>query len=182
MSRAPFITIHMYLSAFFAVFVLMVASSGGLYLLGYKGSMDSAVVHTEAGNSGLAQQSGAELEQSVVDLLVRAGVEDYSFEYVKVNGSTLDTRPTSRTHYKIELGDEITVIRRQPSLQSAMMELHMGHGPLAFRTFQKIFAAGMIFIILSGLWLGLSAERLRSRTLLAAGSGAALFFIAVLVL
>ncbi len=182
MSRALFITIHMYLSAFFAVFVLLVATSGGLYLLGYKGSVESTTVHTEANTAGLADMKGESLKQAVADLLGRAGVEDYRFEYVKVKGSTLYTRPTSRRHYMIELGDDLTVSRREPSLQSAMMELHMGHGPLAFKTFQKIFALGLLFIMLSGLWLGLSSERLRVRTLAAAGSGAALFFIAVLAL
>ncbi len=182
MNRSVFITIHMYLSAFFAVFVLLVATSGGLYLLGYKGSVATEQVHAEADITGLAEQNGEALEQAVANLLGRAGVEGYSFEYVKVKGSTLYTRPTSRIHYMIELGDEITVSRREPSLQSAMMELHMGHGPLAFKTFQKVFAVGMVFIIVSGLWLGLSAERLRMRTLAAAGSGAALFFIAVLAL
>jgi hypothetical protein len=63
-----------------------------------------------------------------------------------------------------------------------MMELHMGHGPLAFKNFQKFFALGLIFIILSGLWLGLSSSRLRRRTLAAAGTGAAAFFAAVLFL
>ncbi len=182
MNRALFITIHMYLSAFFAVFVLLVATSGGLYLLGYKGSVDSSAVHSEANSAGLADMKGEALEQAVAELLGRAGVEGYRFEYVKVKGSTLYTRPTSRQHYMIELGDEVTVSRRDPSLQSAMMELHMGHGPLAFKTFQKVFALGMLFIILSGLWLGLSSERLRIRTLAAAGSGAVLFFIAALAL
>ncbi len=182
MNRSLFITIHMYLSAFFAVFVLLVATSGGLYLAGYKGSVDSKVVHTEPDTVGLGELSGEPLEQAVVALLGRAGAEGYSFEYVKVSGANLYTRPTSRSHYKIALGDEVTVSWREPNLQSAMMELHMGHGPLAFKTFQKIFAVGMLFIIVSGLWLGLSAQRLRVRTLAAAGSGAALFFIAVLFL
>ena len=50
MNRALFITVHMYLSAFFAVFVLLVSISGGLYLLGYKGSVEqSPVFSREAG-------------------------------------------------------------------------------------------------------------------------------------
>ncbi len=181
MNRSLFITIHMYLSAFFAVFVLLVATSGGLYLAGYKGVVESTEVYSGEDTEGLSALSGEALEKAVVELLGRAGVDGYRFEYVKVKGADLYTRPTSRAHYKIELDDqEVTVLRREPNLQSAMMELHMGHGPLAFKTFQKIFALGMLFIILSGLWLGLSAERLRVRTLAAAGSGAALFFVAVL--
>ena len=44
MSRAFLVTVHMYLSAFFAPFILMVAISGGLYLAGIKG--DRSEEHT----------------------------------------------------------------------------------------------------------------------------------------
>jgi hypothetical protein len=173
----------MYLSALFAAFVLLVAISGGLYLLGFKGSVKEELVYSLPGDGGLAglHSEPAALETAVARLLANAGVQDYSFEYVKVKGSTLYTRPTSRTHYVIEQGDGVEVFRAEPSLQAAMMELHMGHGPTAFKTFQKFFAAGLIFIILSGLWLGLSSSRLRPRTLAAAAGGAAAFLAVLLV-
>ncbi len=183
MSRALFITIHMYLSAFFAVFVLLVAISGGLYLLGYKGSVEKQPVYSSESDPGLTDllSQPTSLSVAVADLLEQAGVEDFSFEYVKVKGSTLYTRPTSRTHYVIELDDGVQVSKATPSLQAAMMELHMGHGPLAFKNFQKFFAVGMIFIMASGIWLGLSSERLRPRTLAAAGGGALAFFVVLLI-
>ena len=182
MSRSLLITIHMYLSAFFAVFVLLVATSGGLYLLGIKGTVAKESVFTGPGGSALSAQidNPPALKSAVSDLLAEAGVEGYDFEYVKVKGSTLYTRPTSRTHYVIELADDVNVSRAEPSLQAAMMELHMGHGPTSFKTFQKFFAAGLILVILSGFWLGLSSERLRGRTLAACGAGAVLFFTAIL--
>jgi hypothetical protein len=181
MNRSLLITLHMYLAAFFAVFVLLVSISGGLYLLGVKGSMSRDTVYSGTGAEGLSAllEDGDALRGAVVELLAEAGVDDYRFEYVKVKGNTLYTRPTSRTHYVIELGDEISVTRSRPSLQAALMELHMGHGPGAFKTFQKFFALGLIFIIMSGLWLGLSAERLRLRTLTAAGIGVLAFLTAL---
>lgn len=183
MSRSLFITIHMYLSAFFAAFVLLVSISGGLYLLGVKGSTAKEAVYSTADSTGLSSrlEDPRALKTAVAALLAAAGVNDYRFEYVKVKGSTLYTRPTSRTHYVIDLADGVSVTRATPSLQAAMMELHMGHGPGAFKNFQKFFAAGLIFIIMSGLWLGLSSSRLRGRTLGAAGLGAAAF-LAVLLL
>lgn len=183
MNRSLFISIHMYLSAFFAVFVLLVATSGGLYLLGVKGTVAKEPVYTGLDASALttALDDPGELKRAVADLLAEGGVDGYDFEYVKVKGSTLYTRPTSRAHYVIELGDEVSVTRAEPSLQAAMMELHMGHGPTAFKTFQKFFAGGLIFVILSGLWLGLSSSRLRGRTLAACGVGAAAFFAAMLL-
>ena len=184
MNRAALITIHMYLSSFFAIFVLLVATSGGLYLLGYKGSVAKTPVYAAAEDPGLAAvlDDADALEKAVAELLGVAGVSDFSFDYVKVKGSTLYTRPTSETHYVIEIGDGVSVSRAEPSLQSAMMELHMGHGPSAFKTFQKFFAAGMLFIILSGLWLGLSSPQLRMRTMAAAGAGLVSFLVAALLL
>ena len=86
------------------------------------------------------------------------------------------TRPTTRPFYTLDIQeDEITVQYNEPSLQKRMIELHMGHGPGAYKTYQQVFAAGMLFIILSGLWLGLSSVRLRASTALISGSGLALF-------
>jgi hypothetical protein len=182
MNRSLFITIHMYLSAFFAAFVLLVSISGGLYLLGVKGSIAKETVYSAPASAGLSASLNdpPALKAAVEALLAEAGVQDYRFEYVKVKGSTLYTRPTSRAHFVIELADGVSVTRATPSLQAAMMELHMGHGPGAFKNFQKVFAAGLIFIIMSGLWLGLSSSRLRARTLGAAGLGAAAFLAVLL--
>jgi hypothetical protein len=71
----------------------------------------------------------------------------------------------------------VEVIQARPSLQSRMIELLKGHGPSAFKPFQKAFSIGLIFIILSGLWLGISAERLRRATLLTATAWAAIFVL-----
>ena len=62
----------------------------------------------------------------------------------------------------------------EPSLQKRMIELHMGHGPTAYKSYQKAFAAGMLFIILTVLWLGLSV-RLRFSTAVISGVGVLLF-------
>jgi hypothetical protein len=88
----------------------------------------------------------------------------------------LITRPTTRPFYTLDIrGDEITVRYNEPSLQKRMIELHMGHGPTAYKRYQQVFAAGLLFIMLSGLWLGLSSARLRVSTALISGSGLLLF-------
>lgn len=179
MNRTLFVTIHMYLSAFFAPFVLLVSISGGLYLLGVKGSVQEQSVYLSADNAINSQSET--LKADVDALLLVAGVSNYDYEYVKVKGSTLYTRPTSRQHYVIELGDEVEVMQAQPSLQNALVELHKGHGPTAFKTFQKFFALGLILIIVSGLWLGISARRLRARTLLTSLAGFAAFAVFALL-
>ena len=178
MSRQLFITIHLYLSSFFAAVVLLVATSGGLYLLGYSGETESTEVARVEG--GLALDADRSKE-SVLAALARAGVADFDFGYVRHRDATLYTRPTSETHYVLTLsGDEITVNRVEPNLQKRMMELHMGHGPSVYKTFQKVFALGLVFIIVSGLWLGLSSPRLRRNTLLSAGAGLLVFVVLIM--
>ena len=179
MNRTFFITAHMYLSAFFAPLIFLVAISGGLYLMGVKGSVEQNRVLES--NAYMFNRDAADLRQEVDALLATAGAADFDYEYVKVKGDTLYTRPTSKTHYVIQLGEVITVSKAVPSFQNALIELHKGHGPTAFKTFQKFFAAGMLLIVLSGLWLGLSSRPLLPRTLATSATGSAVFLVLVLM-
>jgi hypothetical protein len=179
MDRKLLITIHMYLAAFFTPAVLLVSISGGLYLAGIKGKVEQETIYSS--NHTTIDSKSTSLYTDVSTLLADAGVESYSFEYVKVSGANLYTRPTSSDHYIIKLSEGgVEVIHARPSLQSRMIELHKGHGPSAFKTFQKAFAVGLIFIILSGLWLGISAARLRRSTLMTATAGAVVFALLLL--
>lgn len=178
MSRNLLITIHMYLSAFFTPFIFLVSISGGLYLVGIKGSVEKSSIFQSSDFK--IDATSDQINRDVHSLLQAAGVNDYNFEYVKVKGDTLYTRPTSTDHYIIHLGDSVEVIEANPSLQAAMIELHKGHGPTAFKTFQKAFAIALMLIVASGLWLGLSAARLRVRTLVITLAGTLVLFSLVL--
>jgi uncharacterized iron-regulated membrane protein len=178
-NRSFFISLHMYLAAFFAPFIFLVCISGGLYLVGVKGSVEQSPVFEAADYEFDADAT--DLKAEVDALLKAAGVTGYEYEYVKVKGNTLFTRPTSRQHYVINLGEGVEVIHARPSLQSAMIELHKGHGPTAFKSFQKLFALGLLLIVSSGLFLGLSSTRLRPRTLATSLLGAAVFALLVLL-
>ncbi|WP_439102793.1 hypothetical protein [Congregibacter sp.] len=173
MSRSLFISIHLYLSSFFSAVVVLVAFSGGMYLLGVKGSLETTpVAQADGGVALMADPS----KTAVLAALAEAGIDDFNFDYVITRGDTLYTRPTSRTYYGLTVdGDSVSISRNEPSFQKRMQELHFGHGPSMYREFQKVFAAGMLFIILSGVWLGLSSSRLRVRTLIAAGGGLLVF-------
>lgn len=174
MDRKTLVTIHMYLAAFFAPAVLLVATSGGLYLAGVKGEVEKTKIYSSS-NATLDSNSTS-LYADVAALLVDAGVESYSYEHIKVSGESLYTRPTSSDHYIVTLSEGgVEITHARPNLQHRMIELHKGHGPSAFKTFQKAFAGGLIFIILSGLWLGISTSRLRRSTLLTAAAGAVVF-------
>ena len=173
MARALLIKLHLYCSAFFAAAIVLVAVSGGLYLIGIKGTIEQTPVGTLAtGRQLLLDPSEAKVQAALASL----GVSDFEFEYVKQKGSQLITRPTTRSFYTLDInGDEAVVQYNEPSLQKRMIELHMGHGPTAYKTYQQVFAAGMLFIILTGLWLGLSSARLRISTAVISGVGVILF-------
>ena len=173
MARALLIKLHLYCSAFFAAAIILVAVSGGLYLIGIKGTIEQTPVGTLSTGQQLSQDPS---EANVQAALASLGVSDFEFEYVKQKGSQLITRPTTRPFYTLDIsGDEVVVHFNEPSLQKRMIELHMGHGPIAYKTYQKVFAAGMLFIILTGLWLGLSSARLRLSTAVISGTGVLLF-------
>ena len=178
MTRALLIKLHLYLSAFFSAAIILVAVSGGLYLIGIKGSLEQAPVNIlDGGRTLMADPS----HNAVSQALNRAGVSGFEFEYVKQKGAQLITRPTTRPFYTLDIQeDEITVRYNDPSLQKRMIELHMGHGPTAYKRYQQVFAAGMLFIMLSGLWLGLSSARLRLSTALISGSGLITFLFLTL--
>ena len=173
MARALLIKLHLYCSAFFAAAIVLVAVSGGLYLIGIKGTIEQTPVGTLAtGQQLLLEPSEAKVQAALASL----GVSDFEFEYVKQKGSQLITRPTTRPFYTLDISGEDAVVRyNEPSLQKRMIELHMGHGPTAYKTYQQVFAAGMLFIILTGLWLGLSSARLRFSTAMISGTGVILF-------
>ena len=173
MTRTLLIKLHLYLSAFFSAAIILVAVSGGLYLIGIKGSIEQTTLGTVSSGQQLLQDPS---EVAVQAALTSLGVADFEFEYVKQKGSQLITRPTTRPFYTLSIdGNEALVEYNEPSLQKRMIELHMGHGPTAYKTYQQVFAAGMLFIILSGLWLGLSSARLRLSTAVISSAGVLLF-------
>ncbi|MFK7731623.1 MAG: hypothetical protein AB8B48_08380 [Pseudomonadales bacterium] len=175
MSRSVLINIHLYLAAVLAPIVLMLAFSGGLYLLGVKGSVEETDVQIPADTQ--LDFNSTTLQSDVQTLLGNAGVS-HDFEYIKNRGTALFTRPTSREHYQITSTEGgLTLTRLTPDLQAGLIELHKGHGPLAFKTLQKFTAAGLIIVLLSGVWLGLSSPRLRKPTLISSGVGLALFVV-----
>ena len=174
MSRKLLINIHLYLAAFFAPMVLLMAISGGLYLVGVKGEqrVESSVLLP-----GSLNPESAQLESDVRLLLDQAGLAA-DFERLKVRGREVTTRPSNRLNYRLKPskgGVQIDVL--QPSLQASLIELHKGHGPQWFRLGQQVFALALVLIMLSGLWLGLAAKGLRTRTLQLSVAGLAVFIL-----
>jgi len=173
--RNLWINLHLYLAAFLAPCLLVMAVSGGLYLIGITGTLSSTPVSVPAGT--VIDLDSPSVEADVRALLRQLGIV-HEFEYVRKSGNRLLTRPTSRTYYEIALaGDTLEVTRQVPDLQKCLIELHKGHGPLLFKDFQKILAVGVLCIVFSGLRLGLSSPGLRTRTIVTGLGGLALFVL-----
>ena len=160
--RKTWIKLHLYVAAFFLPMVLLVSLSGGLYLIGVKGTVTTAPQALQA--TAQLDFASKTLTQDVRSLLASQGL-DADFEYLKISGGRVTTRPTSRDHFIFShQGNQLVLESASPSLQSRLIELHKGHGPGWFKTLQQAFAVGLLFVVLSGAWLGLSAPALRVPT------------------
>ena len=173
-------TLHLCVAAFLAPVVLLMAVSGGLYLLGIKGKVTEIAVDLVPGTT--LDLAAADLDAIVRQLLADAGIE-HRFEYLKREDGMLTTRPTSRIYYVLRVDqDGVRATRNEPDVQKRLIELHKGHGPTAFKTLQKILAAGLLVIVGTGFWLGLSAIGLRVRMAAISGAGLLLFILLAFVL
>lgn len=177
--RKLLITAHLLFAAFFAPIFIMLAITGGNYLLGNKGKTTSAPITLPAG-AALDFSSNA-LQADVTALLKNAGI-DHDFEYIKNRGSKIQLRPTSRKYIEFaQTPAGLTARYVIPNLQSRLMELHKGHGPKLFKTYQKFTALSLILVVLGGLLVGLLAAPYRRKTIITAALGTAVFFLLMIV-
>ncbi len=176
--RGNLVRLHLYMAAFLSPILLMIAVSGGLYLIGLKGEVNSAAV--AASESASLNLNSESLEADVRQLLADEGIS-HDFEYLKINGSLLTTRPTSRTYLDIKVVDEgLSITRQEPDFIKQIVELHKGHGPLLFKDFQKFVAVALMFVLFTGLWLGLTAPALKVPSLIAGGAGLVVTLLLIL--
>ena len=179
-SRSFWATLHLCVAAFLAPVVLLMAISGGLYLLGVKGNVTEIPVPLAPGAS--LDLATPDLKAAVRRFLSDAGIE-HRFEYLKRDGGTLTTRPTSRVYYVVHVGEGgVRLTRNEPDLQKRLIELHKGHGPTAFKTLQKVMTVGLLAIVSTGFWLGLSAVGLRARMAAMSGAGLLIFIVLAFVI
>ena len=173
--RRKLIQLHLYVAAFFLPMLVAMAVSGGLYLTGDKGSTARTPIEITAPQS--LSVSSQTLEADVRTFL-KANKIVHDFEYLKVSGSTLMTRPTSRTYYEIKTSvDADQLSRVEPDWIKVLVELHKGHGPLWYKDLQKLMSLGLLFVLISGVWLGISSQALRIPTLLSTAAGGVLFIV-----
>ena len=69
------------------------------------------------------------------------------------------------------------VTRNEPGLLRRLIELHKRHGPLIFKNLQKFMAAGLLFILVSGVALGFVSSKLRLLTVMVSVAGLLVFIV-----
>jgi len=179
MSRKLLITIHLTLAAFFTPILLIIGVSGGLYLIGEKGHFQSEPIYQ--GSADSFDFKAKDREEQIRQFIQTNNI-DHEFEYVKTSGKTSYTRPTSRQHLTFQKqGKQLIVTKRTPNFIASIIELHKGHGPTIFKTFQKFTAIGLFLILISGLYLGLTSPAFKNKTLVISGLGLLSFLIFAMI-
>ncbi|NNE56793.1 MAG: hypothetical protein HKN36_01675 [Hellea sp.] len=175
--RKTLVTLHLLFAGFLTPAFLLVAITGGNYLLGNKGTFTKTPIELSA---GAELDFGSDiLRDDVIKLLDDNGIK-HKFEYVRNRGNVVQLRPTSRKYIELTQTDAgLTAHWVKPNLQAGFMELHKGHGPTLFKTYQKIVALGLIGVVLGGFLVGFLAPAYRRKTLIATGLGAAVFIVLV---
>ena len=173
--RRYLMLLHLYIAAFVAPVFIFIAISGGLYLFGIKGDVTKTPLELPA--HATLDFSSSNLKDDVSALLAAQGVQ-HRFEYLKMGENSIVTRPTSRISYEFKLeGGELVANRVKPNLQKTLIELHKGHGPTLFKTYQKLVALSLILVVLSGLWMGLTSRALLKKTAITSGAGLLVFIL-----
>lgn len=171
--RKLFITLHLYAAAFVAPAFLLVAITGFNYLMGNKGEFPKTEI---ALSEGAVLDFKSPTIKEDTQALIASFDDGYSFEYIKDRGSLIQTRPTSKDYYQFEQTEQgLKAYKVEPNLQGSMMELHKGHGPKLFKLYSKIVAIVLIFVVLSGFYLGIASKVLRKPTAIVSGAGLLLF-------
>ncbi len=175
MLRRTLILTHLFLAAFLAPMFILVAVSGGLYLIDQEGSVTTEKVP-------LPESITIDFQSGTLESDIRAAFKDmdlnYKFDSIRSNATRALTRPSTRTFYEFTMRDnQLTLTRNTPSFQRKMIELHKGHGPNLFILYQKFAAIGLLFVVLSGFWLGYSSPVLRAKTALTSGLGLVIFLV-----
>lgn len=177
--RKYMILAHLWAAGFMAPAFGLHAVSGGFYLIGIKGDVTKSQLALPAGAS--LDFDSPTLETEVRDLLVEAKIDE-DFEYIRNRGTLIQTRPTSRDYVEFAQTPEgLTATRVDPDAVKSMMELHFGHGPQLFKSYQKLVAILLILVIFGGVLVGLMAKPFRNQTITAVVLGTLTFVVLAFV-
>jgi hypothetical protein len=171
--RNLLILVHLFLAAFLAPSFLLVGTTGALKLAGVTPSIEDseltlpADTQLDPDSPTLKQDIGAILEAQNIHL---------DIESIRSRDGSMTTRPTSGTFARFsQTPDGLKATLHKPGLQYTLMELHKGHGPAIFKTYQMVAGIALFLVIIGGLVVGLLAKAYRRKTLVSLGLGTVAF-------
>ena len=184
MSRAKtrniLVLCHLWLAGILAPMFLLVATTGGLYLVGEKGEVAESDIEIPAGL--VIDQDAASIEDDV-RAVIAANEIDVEFETLRMRPGSITTRPTTQDFVVLSESDGTWIATyNQPNFLYRMIELHKGHGPATFKIYQIIAAISLLLIVFGGLAVGLLAPAYRRATGVALAGGTSLFAVLAFVL
>ena len=173
--RKYLVLAHLWLAGIMAPAFALHAISGGLYLMDIKGKAATERVSLPAGAD--LDFKSATLEADVRALLTQANL-NHDFEYIRNRGTVIQLRPTSKTYLEFKQTPQgLTASRVKPDTVRSMMELHKGHGPQIFKSYQKLVALLLLGVVLGGILVGLLAKAYRRQTTIAVVMGIVIFIL-----
>jgi len=175
--RKLLITLHLLFAGLMAPAFILLAVTGGAYLLGQNGEETKVAIQLPAGTVIDLQSPTA--EEDIRKLLASAKI-DHDFEYLKNRGTTAQTRPTSRPYINFKQKDGQWMAEKvTPNFMKAAIEIHKGHGPTLLKTYHKIVALMLIGVVLGGIFVGLLAKAYRRKTIGAVVIGTLLYLVLI---
>jgi len=178
--RKYLILAHLWLAGLMAPAFALHAISGGLYLMNIKG--EAATERVALPVDAKLDFKSETLEADVRTLLTNANIK-HDFEYVKIRETLIQLRPTSKPYLEFKQTPQgLSATRIKPNTVRSMMELHKGHGPQLFKTYQKLVALFLLAVVFGGILVGLLAKAYRRHTVIAVGVGLISFVLVGFVL
>ncbi len=176
--RRLLILLHLYGAAFMAPAFLLVAITGGMHLVGVGEKVATTPIELPAGT---VVDIGGETSYDDIRAILSAANVDVKFETIKGNGANGQTRPSSRPYVQFSsTPDGVSATLNKPNSLKAMMEIHKGHGPNIVRTYHKLVALMLFFVVFGGIFVGLLAKAYRRKTVGALALGSVLYVLLVL--
>jgi len=173
--RKYLVLAHLWLAGLMAPAFALHAISGGLYLMNIKGEASTERVALPA-NAKLDFESET-LEADVRAFLKSANLK-HDFEYIRNRGTVIQLRPTSKTYLEFRQTPQgLSATRVKPNNIRSMMELHKGHGPKLFKSYQKLVALLLLGVVFGGILVGLLSKAYRRQTTVAVIGGIVLFIL-----
>jgi len=177
MVRSTLIKFHLYVAAFLVPFLFMMSLTGVLEILGVEGKIHKEVIFTT--NQDALNFKSINIKNDVKVLLIKINANP-DFDHLKIKETKVYTRPNYNVHYAFKKsGDSLKVYQYTPSTLQKLKMLHKGNGPRLYKLYQQIFVYGLFFVLLTGLWLGLTSDSLRNMTIFIFLAGILLYYILI---